>query len=232
MLPLLTIVVPAYNEAGILPDLLLRLKEINRRYPEIYFIIVENGSTDKSREILTDFCDRNKDIIKVVFVDENTGYGAGLRSGLAESNTQMVGWMHSDLECDPEVILQFLPLVADGAVFIKGRRYSRRLSDACFTSLMGALSSIALGQKMFDINAHPTVIDRSLLGDIGRSPSDFNFELWAYHNALKSGAKVARVPVVIKPRTHGTSSWNFGLKSRIKMAINVCKTLIKLRGEQ
>lgn len=90
MLPLLTIVVPAYNEAGILPDLLLRLKEINRRYPEIYFIIVENGSTDKSREILTDFCDRNKDIIKVVFVDENTGYGAGLRSGLAESDRKSV----------------------------------------------------------------------------------------------------------------------------------------------
>jgi len=123
--PVLSVIVPAYNEAqtiGVLMESLLR-KDLPGLQMEI--IIVESNSTDGTREAVLKYRDRAR--VKLILEDEPRGKGYAVRTGLKAATGDFVLIQDADLEYDLEDYEALLePLVAGRAAFVLGSRHGGR----------------------------------------------------------------------------------------------------------
>ena len=229
--PTLSIVIPCYNEEKSIPELVTRCGRLHEQY-EIEFILVDNGSLDNSREILQLL---TKDLpgIRTVYVDENMGYGFGIRQGLAATTSPYTGWTHADLQTDiGDVVaaLEVLNTLPNVNVFIKGKRNGRPIYDNLFTLGMSIFESLLFRTRLWDINAQPTIFSKALLSDFVNAPDDFSLDLFSYLTAKRQGYSVHRIPVYFHKRVHGVSSWNFGWRSRMKFIKRTLSFSFELRN--
>ena len=212
-----SIVIPCYNEEGNIVSLVSEALEVTTRHPSIEFIFVDNGSTDKTRELLEAMTDKTANF-KIAVVPINKGYGFGIRSGLKEASGKFVGWTHADHQTkltDIELALEVLK-GKENKVLVKGRRYGRPLSDRLFTFSMSLFESALFRSPLSDINAQPTLFSRELLGDVLAGPDDFSLDLFTYVQAKRNGIDVLRFPVTFGPRFSGESKWNTSANARWK----------------
>ena len=181
-------------------------------------ILVNNGSTDNSRTILTER-GLPKGNLKIVDLDLNRGYGHGILTGLREAKGDVIGWTHADLQTDPLDFCKGIEMLTnnDGPFLVKGNRTGRPLSDQLFTLGMSVLETLLLKTTLRDINAQPTIFDKkSMWTWIDDAPSDFSLDLYAYYKMKELNCDVIRFPVVFAKRTHGHSHWNVDWKSKWK----------------
>ena len=125
-----SLVIPCYNEAANLPLLLERCKELATQ-SDIEVVLVDNGSTDSTPELLLSMLPKYPGC-RSVRVDKNQGYGFGIVSGLKAANGEILGWTHADMQTDPLDALRGLALFEKHGdnIFAKGRRYGRSV-DGC-----------------------------------------------------------------------------------------------------
>lgn len=224
-----SIVIPCYNESKNLKKLVGVLKKFPHKY-DVEFILVENGSTDNSKEIIKNLKVDKR--ITWVYVKQNQGYGYGILQGLKKAKGDYIGWIHADLQFDPlEYIKAFEYLENNNYphdVFIKGKRTNRPLTDRLFTMGMSFYETMILHEKLWDINGQPTLIPKSFYDLWQNPPIDFSLDLYAYYMAKKNNLKIFRFKVVQHQRQEGKSSWNNGLNDRMKLikrVINYSKNL-------
>ncbi|MDW8051658.1 MAG: glycosyltransferase family 2 protein [Armatimonadota bacterium] len=118
--PLVSVIVPVYNEEKTLQELLERLRRAPFR-KEI--IVVDDGSTDKTPEILAE----QQDIIAIRH-ERNRGKGAAIRTGLSYATGEIVIIQDADLEYDPNEIPKVIePIVRGEAQVVYGSRLMRGL---------------------------------------------------------------------------------------------------------
>ncbi|MDD3287393.1 MAG: glycosyltransferase family 2 protein [Alphaproteobacteria bacterium] len=217
-----SLVIPCYNEAGNLPSLLERCDELSRKWP-IEVVLVDNGSTDNTRQVLEMLLPGCPGV-RSVRVDKNRGYGFGILTGLRSAKGNIIGWTHADMQTDPFDFVRGVALFSlhGKNIMVKGRRIGRPLADVFFTFGMSVFETLLLKIKMNDINAQPTMFSREFFESWNNPPHDFSLDLYAYYMALKNGIAIHRIPVSFKKRVHGRSSWNVGFKSRFKF---ICRTI-------
>jgi SAM-dependent methyltransferase len=117
----LSILIPCYNEEKTLPELLARVEAANLGSWMKEIIVVDDGSTDKSREILEGF--RRKLGYKIIFQPKNLGKGEAERTGIKEFSGDYLVLQDADLEYDPREISKMLQVVdASGAEVVFGSR--------------------------------------------------------------------------------------------------------------
>ena len=92
----LSIVVPCYNEEKNIPLILERFDEMIER-DDIEVILVDNGSTDNSAQVLTELLPKYS-FARTVKVEVNQGYGYGILQGLRECKGEYIGWTHADMQ--------------------------------------------------------------------------------------------------------------------------------------
>ena len=220
----LSLVIPCFNEAKSLENLILRCVKLSQEY-KIKFILVNNGSNDNTKEIFEEYKKKYTEI-KFVELDINKGYGYGILFGLKHANSDYLGWTHADLQTDPEDVLKSLKLISPNDVelkFIKGIRKKRKVSDNIFTIGMAIIESFLFKTRLWDINAQPTIFSKSFYLKWEKPPTDFSLDLYAYVLAKKMQIKINRIPVKFNKRQYGESSWNTSLKQRYKF---IKRTLI------
>jgi len=211
----LSLVIPCYNEAKNLPLLVARLSETFDHH-DMEVILVDNGSTDESRQVLVELL-RGQKIIRSVRVEQNQGYGYGILIGLQVARGKILGWTHADMQTDPADALKALALFdANPRSFVKGRRYGRPAGDVVFTMGMSLFETILLRRRLWDINAQPTLFPRDFFECWQHPPHDFSLDLYAYYQAARHGLSVKRFPVHFGERAHGTSHWNVDWKAKAK----------------
>jgi glycosyltransferase involved in cell wall biosynthesis len=238
---LLTVVIPCFNESQNIPSLVECITVAYRHYsainanpPSLRFLLVDNGSSDNSLELIRDTTDRHQ-YIDYITLTRNDGYGAGIKAGLRSSlSSEFIGWTHADLQTPIEDILKayqvlvenkYLPILA-----VKGIRNGRPLTDRIFSMGMGLTESLYLGQLLWDINAQPNIYPTSFIKrHLAAAPSDFSLDLYYYYLAKKSQLKIYRQPVLFPPRLYGTSSWNTGLASKFKFIKRTLSFSLKLK---
>ena len=203
-----SLVIPCYNEAANLPLLLERCKELAVR-PDVEVVLVDNGSTDSTAEVLQNLLPKYPGC-RSIRVEKNQGYGFGIVSGLRAAEGQILGWTHADMQTEPQDALRGLDLFEKNGdnIFVKGRRYGRPFMDVIFTVGMSMFETLLLANPMWDINAQPTMFPRKFFDAWSSPPDDFSLDLYAYYQAQTQGLKVCRFPVKFGKRAHGVSHWN------------------------
>lgn len=226
--PKFSLIIPCYNEAEGLPELIDRCR-FTAAAGGGEVILVNNGSTDNSEEILATSLN-GEPHVRWVTVNPNIGYGNGILEGLKISQAKIIGWTHADLQTDPlDVLRAISELPTESRVFIKGKRFGRPLADRVFTAGMSVFESALLRSTMSDINAQPTLFSRELFESWTNPPVDFSLDLYAYYTAKKAGYKLFRFPVIFANRKYGQSHWNVDFKSKWKFIQRTMSFSFELR---
>lgn len=120
----LSIVIPAFNEAGTIREIIARVQAVS--LPEKLtkeMIIVDDFSTDGTREILQDYARSGS--CKVFFHDQNRGKGAALRTAIGQTTGDIVLIQDADLEYDPREYPKLLAPILEGkADVVYGSRFA------------------------------------------------------------------------------------------------------------
>lgn len=225
-----SLVIPCYNEAANLPLLLERCK-ILAEQPGMEVLLVDNGSTDNTAQILQELLPKYP-YCHSVHVKKNQGYGFGILSGLQAAKGDILGWTHADMQTDPLDALKGLELFESygSNIFVKGRRHGRPLSDVIFTLGMSIFETLLLGQRLWDINAQPTMFSRTFFETWHEPPHDFSFDLYAYYQARQVGLDVHRFSVFFGKRIHGVSHWNINWAAKRKFILRTLRFSLQLKG--
>ncbi len=229
--PELSIVLPVFNEEKNVPLLIEKCKIIADKGNVEFLFVEDSGSTDKTREVVIKLAKKYPNI-KVVLTNER-GYGSSIYNGLRKARGEYIGWMHADLQTNPEDVIAALELIKKQhnpkKSYIKGKRYGRSVFDQFFTMGMSLFETCLLVTRLWDINAQPNVFHRSFLNLMNEPPKDFAFDLYAYYVARKNKYEVVRFPVYFGKRLHGHSAWNFGFASRLKFIKRTIKFSLELK---
>jgi glycosyltransferase involved in cell wall biosynthesis len=234
-----SVIVPCYNESGNLAKVAqafqdaIRLADWVNDYP-IEVLLVNNGSTDNSAMVLDELRQSGAfSFVRQVHVTKNQGYGFGILSGLAAAKGEYLAWTHADLQTDPKDVLEGFRLLLQSSApentIVRGKRVGRPFLDAVFTFGMGAIASVALREKLFDINAQPKIFHRNLLNLMEHAPSDFSLDLFLLFRAAKSGFASIELPVHFGKRQFGVAKGGGSIRGKWKLCVRSWRYIFKLR---
>lgn len=224
-----SLVIPCYNEAKNIPLLLNRCRTLADK-KNIEVVLVDNGSTDNTNEVLSQLLPLYPGC-RSTRVEINQGYGYGIVAGLQAARGELLGWTHADMQTDPQDVLSGIELFEKYGedIFVKGRRYGRPIMDVFFTVGMSVFETLLLMRPMWDINAQPTMFSRKFFDSWKNIPTDFSIDLYAYYEAQKQGIKVHRFPVAFGERAHGLSHWNVNWAAKGKFIKRTIDFSLQLR---
>ena len=224
MIPRVSVIIPCYNEALNLPELISQLEFLTKQN-NVEFILVNNGSTDDTLNILAKYI---IPYIHVVNLESNAGYGGGIKAGLELAQGEFIGWIHADLQYS---IVDSLSIINDlgEEKFLKGKRYGRTFLQSAISMAMSFFESILFGKCLYEINAQPTIFHKELLNYMKDIPNDFSIDLYIFLLALKYNYTIKRFRVNFIKRKYGKSSWNSGIKSVFAMSVTTIQFSFKLR---
>lgn len=229
----LSIVIPCYNEAENIPLILDRFDEVIKTN-EIEVVLVNNGSTDSSEDVINSLLPKYS-FARSVLVPVNQGYGYGILQGLKSCNSSYLGWTHADMQTDPKDVIKAFEIIEKSkeseTVFLKGDRKGRPLFDQIFTSGMSLYETLYLKERLYDINAQPNIFPKTFFDTWEKPPYDFSLDLYALYMARKINLKVIRFKVLFPERIHGFSSWNTGIKAKWKFIKRTIDFSVKLKKE-
>lgn len=205
--PSLSFVFPVFDEEHNIGQVIESAREIGEDLESDFeVIIVDDGSRDSSPHIISRWMRRDARI-RGVRHTRNTGYGAALRSGLAEARGDLVFFSDSDLQFDLAEIRSLLAHTRDFDI-VAGYRFPRRdpWHRIAIARLWGTLIQILFGLKVRDIDCafklfHRRVIDNISLASVG---AFINTELLV--RASAAGFRIREVPVTHRRRQHGSQT--------------------------
>src|SRR5688500_17712428 len=131
--PMLSVVMPCYNERETIEEIIRRVLAVPIRTE---LIVVDDGSTDGTRDILTELA--RELTFKLIFQPHNAGKGAALRRGFQEVTGDLVVIQDADLEYSPEEFPELIELICEGrADVVYGSRFLGRHRVFMFTHYIG-----------------------------------------------------------------------------------------------
>jgi dolichol-phosphate mannosyltransferase len=217
--PLLSIVVPVYENALNLPDTIPRLLDLPTSDDGVAteLVFVDDGSSDDSLAVLRQFQRAHPGRIRVVKLTRNFGSMAAIQAGLTVARGDCVGMIAADLQDPPELFLEMLAHWRAGAKAVFAVRADREdsASQRLFANAYYALI------RRFALSGYPPggfdffLIDRQVVGDIVRI-REKNTNLMSLIFWL--GYRPVMLPYVRRAREKGVSRWT--LSKKVKLFID------------
>ncbi len=216
----LSIVVPVYNEAETIREILAKIeKTVLPLAKEI--IVVDDGSTDRTKEILADLRLPN---CRVLFSDHNQGKGAALRRGFVQATGDIILVQDADLEYDPAEYPKLLePILAGKADAVFGSRFIGSEPHRVLyfwhylgNKLLTVFSNMLNGLSLTDMEAGYKVFTRQALDKIlpRLSADRFGFEPEIAARVARAKLRLYEVGISYSGRTYSEGkkiNWRDGL---------------------
>ncbi len=201
----LSIVVPVYNEKNLVIDVLKKVRKLTIPNVDIEIIVIDDYSTDGTREILKK--DGLKYADKVLYHEVNKGKGAGLRTGFKESTGDVVIVQDADFEYDCEEIPSVVKPIFDGKVdvcygsrFLE-KEYKGYKQNQLANKVLTGLSNFMTGLKVTDMETCYKAFKGDLIRSIEIVENRFGFEPEITAKVSKKKVKLVEVPIHYYPRT-------------------------------
>jgi len=229
----LSIIIPCYNESENINILFDKLSELIKFYNDVEIVIVDNGSIDNSITKIKNHNLYKSDLITLVEIDKNIGYGHGIMSGVKKSSAKFIAWCHGDLQTNlTDVYNAFeknLDKLEKTKSIIKGKRINRSILDKFFTSGMSFVASFLFKCKLTDINAQPKIFSRNFLHLLNDPPRDFSLDLYLMLTAKMNNYEIIEYPLVWNKRTAGEAKGGGAFFPKIKLILRTFNYIYNLK---
>ena len=214
----LSIIVPALNEKQTIKKICDKLFDLKIKGVVLEIIIVDDGSTDGTKEIIKQLSPKRK--IKAVFHKGNKGKGAAVRTGLEKATGDYILIQDADLEYDPEDIGRLLnPILKEKANVVYGSRFTGERRNMFFWHLaanktLSLLMDILFNTTISDIEVGYKLIKKDVMRSLNLKSNSFDFEVEVTAKLLKKGHKIYEVPISYSGRDY-TEGKKIGFKDGI-----------------
>jgi len=199
----LSVVIPVYNEAA-------TIREILRKVCSVPFekevIVVDDGSTDGTRDILRDEAPAG---IVLLSQDRNRGKGAALRAGFQRVTGDIVLVQDADLEYDPADYPRLLKPILDGkADVVYGSRFGSETHRVLFfwhyvgNHVLTTLSNVFTNLNLTDVESCDKVVRTEVLKSLRLRSNGFDIEPELTAKLTKRNARIYEVPISYSGRTY------------------------------
>ena len=213
----LSVVIPVYNEAGTIREIIQRVLAAPS---EKEVIVVDDGSTDGTREILRREAPNG---VVVLFQDSNRGKGAALRAGFQKVTGDIVLVQDADLEYDPAEYPRLLKPIVDGrADVVYGSRFSGETHRVLFfwhyvgNRFLTMLSNMLTNLNLSDMETCYKVFRADILKRLVLRSNRFGFEPEFTAKVARLGCRIYEVPVSYHGRGYESGkkiTWKDGLSA-------------------
>ncbi|MDA1183918.1 MAG: glycosyltransferase family 2 protein [Acidobacteria bacterium] len=225
----LTIFFPAYNDGGTIASLVLQAIDVARRLtPDFEVIIVNDGSSDATREI-ADELSRTYPQVRAVHHPHNRGYGGALRTGFATAAKDLIAYTDGDGQYDPrefELLWQRLTPQVD---VVTGYKISR--SDPWYRIVIGRLYhftvKVLFRLRVRDVDCDFRLLRREVFDRVKLERNTGVICLELMRKLQDAGLRIVEAPVHHYHRTHGRSQF-FNFSRVFRTGIDVLKLWIAL----
>ncbi|MCK5138548.1 MAG: glycosyltransferase family 2 protein [Thermodesulfovibrionia bacterium] len=211
-MPLISIVIPVYNEEENIPMLYQRLDNISGRSEHTFeFIFVDDGSSDNSFRLIQELSAKD-DRVKIIKFSRNFGSHAGCLAGLMHSQGDASAFLSADLQEPPELILRLIEQWENGHEVVIGKREEKGDSTGIFQKFYYILVRKYALKNMPEKGTDVFLIDKKVVSAVTdmkeKNTSIFGLILW-------SGFRQAFVPYKRETRLKGTSKWSIAKKIKL-----------------
>jgi glycosyltransferase involved in cell wall biosynthesis len=225
-----SVIIPVFNEKSTIGELLRKVDAVKLPNLEKEVIIVDDCSTDGTREILKKMENR----YRIIYHDVNKGKGSAVRTGLAAATGDIIIIQDADLEYDPRDYGRLLKPILDGETqVVYGSRFmslkGHLKENDHFTYMMHymgnkiltILTNILYGSCLTDMETCYKVFTRKVLEDIQPLKARrFDLEPELTAKILKRGHKIKEVPATYYSRDFHEGkkiTWKDGVKAAYYM---------------
>ncbi len=195
----LSIIVPVFNEAQTIDEVLKRLLALSA---DKEIIVVDDGSTDGTAKKLADYALT----VKLLKHENNQGKGAALRTGLASVAGDYVCFCDADLEYDVDQILELFDFISkNGAEVVYGSRFvdyqpRKNTIHYCGNRFLTWLTNFLYGSKLTDMETGYKMFRSDIVKNLALTGRRFEIEPEITAKLLKRGNRIVEIPIAYDPR--------------------------------
>jgi glycosyltransferase involved in cell wall biosynthesis len=224
--PLLSVVMPCYNEAATLPRILEKIwaVEIDKE-----IIAVDDHSSDETLAVLLAAAERNPRLT-VISHPRNSGKGAAVRSGLAHARGKITVIQDADLEYDPNDYHALIkPIVDERIDVVFGSRFLGSHTGMYFWNAVGNKGLTLITNFLFncwisDMETCYKMMRTEIIRNLNLESDDFRLEPEITAKVLKRGHRILEVPISYIGRTYEE-----GKKMKASQGFYAILALVKYR---
>ncbi|WP_315791246.1 glycosyltransferase [Fischerella sp. JS2] len=226
----ISVILPLYNEVECIDITWKNLLDFSYHHPDFHFIFVDDGSTDKSKEVLTKNLENTKlSYIKFISYDKNRGKGYAVKKGLEYAYGDFICYIDSDLAYSLEHLelivekLEYFDMVIGSRSLvsqnIKVLSLSRKVAGKTFNYLSRYILDLPFkdmqaGIKGFKKDVAEELFKRQLV-------TSFSFDVELIYLAKKEGYQIGEIPAIVS-ETHLYKSSKVNLfKNSLEMFLDL-----------
>ena len=193
----LSVIVPVFDERNTVVEIVRRMRAVDLPV-DLEIVIVDDGSTDGTRDVLRQLADST---VRVITHDQNRGKGAAIRNGLEHVTGDLVLVQDADLEYDPEDWPKLLnPMMRGKAQVVYGSRFTGERRNMLFLHWVGnrflsLVTNVLYNTTLSDMETCYKLFDRTVLEGITLRAMRFEFEPEVTAKILRRGIRIYEVPI-------------------------------------